>query len=60
MTEVFRAVIGQDEEKEASVKKAWAEFVKSLGVKTSLGGVSINVEERMFLGMLGWETEEVC
>lgn len=60
LTEVFRVNIGEDEEKKANIEEAWGNFVKSIGTVNSLSGVSVNVEEKTFLGMIGWGSEEVC
>ena len=59
LTEVFRIKIGEDEEKKANVKEAWENFVKSIGVVKTLSGVSVNVPEKTFVGMIGYESEEV-
>jgi hypothetical protein len=58
LTEVFRIKIGEDEEKKANVKEAWENFV-SIGAVKTLSGVSVNVPERTFVGMIGYESEEV-
>ncbi|TGO37866.1 hypothetical protein BHYA_0087g00250 [Botrytis hyacinthi] len=52
--EVFRINIHEDSEKEAAAKKAWEAFAKALKIKKILSGVSVNLPERTFLGLIGW------
>jgi hypothetical protein len=60
LTEVFRVKIGEDEEKKVNIEEAWGNFVESIRAIKSLSGISVNVEERLFLGMIGWESGDVC
>lgn len=60
VTELFKMRIGDDTEKEKSAKAAWGEFVKGIENIESLSGVSVNLDEKEFLGIIGWESEEVC
>jgi len=61
LTEVFRVKVAEDKEKEMRAQGAWGEFVKGLkgGEVVSSSGVSLNAEEKTFLGVLGWESGEV-
>jgi hypothetical protein len=59
LTEVFRVEIGEDEEKKANIIVAWENFVESIRAVKSLSGVSINMETKTFLGIIGWDSEEV-
>ncbi|KUJ15019.1 uncharacterized protein LY89DRAFT_784054 [Mollisia scopiformis] len=58
LTEVFKVKIGDNKEKEDVVKEAWQKFLNGIGEVESLNGVSQNVEERTFMGAIGWESEQ--
>ncbi|KAJ8067708.1 hypothetical protein OCU04_003313 [Sclerotinia nivalis] len=52
--DVFRINIRDDPTKETAAKTAWEEWVKALGDANFLSGVSVNLPERLFIGMIGW------
>ncbi|THV52335.1 hypothetical protein BGAL_0082g00240 [Botrytis galanthina] len=52
--EVFRINIHEDSEKETAAKIAWEAFAKALEGTHILSGVSVNLPERLFLGLIGW------
>ncbi|TGO24642.1 hypothetical protein BPAE_0098g00320 [Botrytis paeoniae] len=52
--EVFRVNIHEDSEKETAAKTAWEEFAKALKSTSIMSGVSVNLPERTFLGLIGW------
>ncbi|KAF7908831.1 hypothetical protein EAE99_011701 [Botrytis elliptica] len=52
--EVFRININEDSEKENAAKTAWEAFAKALKGTHILSGVSVNLPERFFLGLIGW------
>ncbi|PQE20558.1 hypothetical protein CJF30_00001900 [Rutstroemia sp. NJR-2017a BBW] len=58
VSEVFRIKIHGDQAKEATARAEWENFTKKLNGKKVLSGVSINLEERLFLGIVGWESLE--
>ncbi|RDL35317.1 Uncharacterized protein BP5553_07248 [Venustampulla echinocandica] len=57
LTEVFKVKIGDHKENKEKVKGAWGNFVKGVGEVKSLSGVSVNLNERTFVGAIGWESE---
>lgn len=59
VTEFFRFKIEEDAAKEETVKKAWESFSAALGEAKVLTGISFNLPYREFLGIVGWESEEV-
>ncbi|KAF7860361.1 hypothetical protein EAF04_008488 [Stromatinia cepivora] len=56
--DVFRINIRDDPTKETAAKTAWEELVRALGDANFLSGVSINLPERLFVGMIGWSGVE--
>jgi hypothetical protein len=60
LTEVFRIKIGNNPE---VAKKTWGVFIvaveRSVPGLPSLSGTSLNLEEQLFLGVVGWEGVEV-
>ncbi|KAM0165834.1 hypothetical protein ACHAQE_002168 [Botrytis cinerea] len=52
--EVFRINIGDDSGKETTARTAWEALAKSLTGTDVLSGISVNLPERLFLGMIGW------
>ena len=56
LTAVHRTSIKGSESKNAA-EKVWADFAKKVGVelKGFAHGVSVNLEEEVYLGLLGWE-----
>ncbi|KAF7903714.1 uncharacterized protein EAF01_006763 [Botrytis porri] len=52
--EVFRINIHEDSEKEIAAKTAWGAFAVALKGTHILSGVSVNLPERTFLGLIGW------
>jgi hypothetical protein len=59
VSEIFRIKIHGDQAKETAARAEWENFMKTLNGKKALSGVSINLEERLFLGIVGWESFEV-
>lgn len=59
ITDVFRISIGDDPTKEARAKTAWSKLVKELGDTKVLSGISVNLPDKLFLGMIGWSGVEV-
>ncbi|PQE22430.1 hypothetical protein CJF31_00001323 [Rutstroemia sp. NJR-2017a BVV2] len=59
VSEIFRIKIHGDQAKETTARAEWENFTKTLNGKKVLSGVSINLEERLFLGIVGWESFEV-
>lgn len=60
LTEVFKLKIGDDKEKEERAKETWKNLISFIGNSKSLSGVSVNIEEKTFLGVIGWESQQVC
>jgi hypothetical protein len=63
LTEAFRVNIG-DSKKAAEAQHVWKFFTGALerkvqGIK-SISGTSLNLEEKLFVGIIGWEGAEVC
>ncbi|TGO13625.1 hypothetical protein BTUL_0066g00140 [Botrytis tulipae] len=52
--EVFRINVHEDSEKETAAETAWEAFAKALKGTHILSGVSLNLPERLFLGLIGW------
>lgn len=66
LTEVWQVRIDEGEEKAAKAKVAWEKFVHAVseaggvaGDGKSFYGPSLNLEDRRWLGALGWESNEV-
>lgn len=63
LTEVFRIKIGNDGNDLDAVREAWGAFVAAIEIHLpglpSLSGTSLNLEEELFLGVVGWEGFEV-
>lgn len=59
LAEVFRIPVA--EEKLGKVQVAWKGYVKAIGVGgiVSFCGTSLNLEEQLFAGAIGYETKEV-
>lgn len=56
VTEVFRIKLGDAEK----AKLFWNAFTKSIPNRnTSISGKSLNLEEELFVGIIGWESTEV-
>ncbi|RAL65702.1 hypothetical protein DID88_005370 [Monilinia fructigena] len=54
ITDILRINISDDFTKEAAAKSSWHGLVEVLGDVKVLSGISINLPERLFLGMIGW------
>ncbi|TGO63133.1 hypothetical protein BCON_0015g00620 [Botryotinia convoluta] len=52
--EIFRINIHEDSEKETAAKTAWEALAKALKGTHILSGVSVNLPEKLFLGLIGW------
>jgi hypothetical protein len=66
LTEVWQVKIGEGDKKAEESKGAWEKFVRAVaeaggltGDGKSLHGSSLNLEERRWVGALGWESSEV-
>jgi hypothetical protein len=66
LTEVWQVKIGQMDDKAAESEAAWEKFVHAVaeagGVtddEESFYGKSLNLEERRWVGALGWKSSEV-
>lgn len=66
LTEVWQAKVGEEDGKVVELKAAWEKFVSAIsevdGVDRSgesIQGTSLNLEERRWVGVLGWENTEV-
>jgi hypothetical protein len=63
LTEAFRVNIG-DSKKAADAQHVWKFFTGALeskvqGIK-SISGTSLNLEDKLFVGIIGWEGADVC
>jgi len=47
------------EEKVEKARKVWGVFVDAVGKGTRIQGTSLNQEERLWIGVLGWESSEI-
>lgn len=66
LTEVWQAKVGEDDGKVVELKAAWEKFVSVVaevdGIdksRKSIQGTSLNLEERRWVGVFGWENIEV-
>jgi hypothetical protein len=66
LTEVWQVKIGEEDRKIVESKEAWQKFVRAVmeaggvnGNGKSIQGTSLNLEERRWVGVLGWESIEV-
>ena len=63
LTEVFRIRLGAGGNEFAVVRDTWFNFVagleRSLPTLPSLSGSSLNLDQHLFLGIIGWEGTEV-
>lgn len=66
LTEVWQVKIGEGDEKVVEARGAWEKFVSAVaeaggvnGNGDSIQGTSLNLEEKRWLGVLGWESTEV-
>jgi hypothetical protein len=66
LTEVWQVKIGEGSEKVAESREAWKKFVTAVaeasgsnGTEESIQGPSVNLEEKRWVGVLGWESMEV-
>lgn len=60
VTAILRTSIKDSSNKEAA-ERVWNELVKDIGseAKGVTHGASVNLEEKLYLGVLGWESMEV-
>ncbi|RII05597.1 hypothetical protein CUC08_Gglean010092 [Alternaria sp. MG1] len=65
LTEVWQVKIGEGNEKVAESREAWKKFVNAVaeangskGTEESIQGPSVNLEEKRWVGVLGWESME--
>ncbi|KAG4416722.1 hypothetical protein IFR04_010124 [Cadophora malorum] len=62
LTEVWQVKVGDEtdaEEKVEKARKVWGVFVDAVGKGTRIQGTSLNQEERLWIGVLGWESSEI-
>ncbi|CAN9265030.1 unnamed protein product [Alternaria alternata] len=66
LTEVWQVKIGEGSEKVAESREAWKKFVTAVaeasgsnGTEESIQGPSVNLEEKRWVGVLGWESMEI-
>jgi hypothetical protein len=66
LTEVWQVKTGEGDEKVVDSTGAWEKFVSAVaeaggvhGDGKSIQGTSVNLEERRWVGVLGWESSEV-
>jgi hypothetical protein len=66
LTEVWQVKIGEGDRKVAESREAWEKFVTAVevaggvnGIGRSIQGTSLNLEERRWIGVLGWESNKV-
>ncbi|KAF5872253.1 uncharacterized protein Bfra_005607 [Botrytis fragariae] len=52
--EIFRINVHEDSEKETAARTAWEALAKALKGTNILSGVSVNLPEKLFLGLIGW------
>ncbi|KAH6718280.1 hypothetical protein BKA61DRAFT_670692 [Leptodontidium sp. MPI-SDFR-AT-0119] len=57
LTEVWQVKIGEGSDEEA--RGAWKEFVDAAGGMKTIQGTSLNQPEKLWIGVLGWESKEV-
>ncbi|KAH6687198.1 hypothetical protein F5X68DRAFT_275769 [Plectosphaerella plurivora] len=61
LSEVWQVQVGEDADKVAQAKKAWEKFiaaVEAAGTVSKIQGPSLNLEEKRWVGVLGWESKE--
>lgn len=66
LTEVWQVKIGDDDKKEEETRRAWEKFVNAIakaddvnGDGNKIQGTSVNLDEKRWSGVLGWESSEV-
>ncbi|KAJ5413611.1 hypothetical protein N7509_000238 [Penicillium cosmopolitanum] len=66
LTEVWQVKIGEGDEKVVEARGAWEKFISAVaeaggvnGNGDSIQGTSLNLEEKRWVGVLGWEGSEV-
>jgi hypothetical protein len=66
LTEVWQVKIGERDEKVVETMGAWKKFVSAVaeaggvnGNGDSIQGTSLNLEEKRWVGVVGWESSEV-
>lgn len=66
LTEVWQVKIGEGNGKVVEARGAWEKFVSAVaetggvnGKGKSIQGTSLNLEEKRWVGALGWESSEV-
>jgi hypothetical protein len=66
LTEVWQVKIGEEDGKVVEARGAWEKFVSAVaeaggvnGKGKSIQGTSLNLEEKRWVGILGWESSEV-
>ncbi|KAJ5202567.1 hypothetical protein N7449_004646 [Penicillium cf. viridicatum] len=66
LTEVWQVKIGERDEKVVEARGAWEKFVSAIaeadgvnGNGDSIQGTSLNLEEKRWVGVVGWESSEM-
>ncbi|OGE47180.1 hypothetical protein PENARI_c057G01523 [Penicillium arizonense] len=66
LTEVWQVKIGEGDGKVVEARGAWEKFVSAVaeaggvnGNGNSIQGTSLNLEEKRWVGVLGWESSEI-
>jgi hypothetical protein len=61
LAEIFRLQLKDDENSIAVAKNAWKELVNTISSCVPvICGTSLNLQERVFIGAIGWKSLEVC
>lgn len=61
LIEILRVHLKDNAESAAATKDGWTAFVKAVGKSLPvISGMSLNLKNRVFMGMIGWESLEVC
>ncbi len=66
LTEVWQVKVGENDGKAARAMQAWEKFAAAVevagrvnGTGSGIQGPSLNLEEKRWIGVLGWESIEV-
>ncbi|KAL5314271.1 hypothetical protein ACEPPN_018696 [Leptodophora sp. 'Broadleaf-Isolate-01'] len=62
LTEVWQVRVGDGFEREEAARGAWKRFISAIGEVSAvkrIQGASLNLQEKLWSGVLGWESNEV-
>ncbi|KAH9206235.1 hypothetical protein DL95DRAFT_469797 [Leptodontidium sp. 2 PMI_412] len=62
LTEVWQVRVGDGFEREEAARGAWKRFMSAIGEASAvkrIQGASLNQQEKLWIGVLGWESNEV-